>query len=76
MKVKVTYTTIITEIVEVDDKFSALSINDPGYESLGYGEENRLMEELLGEGADQVGCCMCDICDICDAETNEVLAEI
>ena len=76
MKVKVTYTTIITEIVEVDDKFSALSINDPGYESLGYGEENRLMEELLGEDADQVGCCMCDICDICDAETNETLAEV
>lgn len=76
MKVKVTYTTIITEIVEVDDKFSALSINDPGYESLGYGEENKLMEELLGEGADQVDCCVCDICDICDAETNEVLAEV
>ena len=76
MKVKVTYTTVTTEIVEVDDKFSALSINDPGYESLGYSEEMKLMEELLSEGASQVGCCVCDINDICDAETDEELAEI
>ena len=76
MKVKVTYTTVITKIVEVDDKFSALSMEDPGYDSLGYSEENKLMEELLSEGANQVGCCVCDINDICDAETDEMLAEI
>ena len=76
MKVKVTYTTVITKIVEVDDKFSALSMEDPGYDSLGYSEENKLMEELLSEGASQVGCCVCDINDICDAETDEMLAEI
>ena len=76
MKVKVAYTTTITKIVEVDDKFSALSMEDPGYDSLGYSEEQKLMEELLSEGANQVGCCVCDICDICDAETDEILAEI
>ena len=76
MKVKVTYTTVITKIVEVDDKFSALSMEDPGYDSLGYSEENKLMEELLSEGANQVGCCVCDINDICDADTDEMLAEI
>ena len=76
MKVKVTYTTVVTKIVEVDDKFSALSMEDPGYDSLGYSEENKLMEELLSEGANQVGCCVCDINDICDAETDEMLAEI
>jgi hypothetical protein len=76
MKVKVTYTTTITEVVEVNDKFSVLSINDPGYDSLTYCEEINLMDELLGEGADQVGCCVCDICDICDAETDEILAEV
>ena len=76
MKVKVTYTTVITKIVEVDDKFSALSMEDPGYDSLGYSEENKLMEELLSEGANQVGCCVCDINDICDAETDEMLAEV
>ena len=76
MKVKVAYTTVITKIVEVDDKFSALSMEDPGYDSLGYSEENKLMEELLSEGANQVGCCVCDINDICDAETDEMLAEI
>ena len=76
MKVKVAYTTTITKIVEVDDKFTVLSVNDPGYEGLGYTEENKLMEELLSEGANQVGCCVCDICDICDAETDEVLAEV
>ena len=76
MKVKVAYTTTITKIVEVDDKFSALSMEDPGYDSLGYSEEQKLMEELLSEGANQVGCCVCDINDICDAETDEVLAEV
>ena len=76
MKVKVTYTTVITKIVEVDDKFSALSMEDPGYDSLGYSEEQKLMEELLSEGANQVGCCVCDINDICDADTDEMLAEI
>jgi hypothetical protein len=76
MKVRVTYTTVTTEIVEVDDKFSALSMEDPGYDSLSYGEEQKLMEELLNEGANQVGCCVHDICDICDAETDEMLAEI
>lgn len=76
MKVKVAYTTVTTKIIEVDDKFSALSVEDPGYESLGYGEENKLMAELLSEGASQVGCCVCDINDICDAETDEVLAEV
>ena len=76
MKVIVAYTTVVTKIVEVDDKFSALSMEDPGYDSLGYHEEQRLMEELLNEGANQAGCCVCDICDICDAETDEVLAEI
>ena len=76
MKVKVTYSIVTTQIVEVDDKFSALSMEDPGYDSLGYGEEQKLMQELLSEGANQVDCCVCDIHDICDAETDEVLAEV
>ena len=76
MKVKVTYTTVTTEIVEVDDKFSVLSVEDPGYDGLDYNEEQKLMEELLSEGANQIGCCVCDIHDICDAETDETLAEI
>ena len=76
MKVKVTYTSVTTEIVEVDDKFSVLSMEDPGYDSLGYGEEQKLMEELLNESANQVSCCVCDILDICDAETDEILAEV
>ena len=76
MKVKVTYTTVTTKIVEVDDKFSVLSMEDPGYDGLGYDEEQKLVEELLSEGANQIGCCVCDINAICDAETDEMLAEI
>ena len=76
MKVIVAYTTVVTKIIEVDDKFSVLSMENPGYDSLGYHKEQRLMEELLNEGANQVGCCVCDINDICDAETDEVLAEV
>jgi hypothetical protein len=51
-------------------------MEDPGYDSLSYSEEQKLMEELLNEGANQIGCCVHDICDICDAETDEMLAEI
>ena len=76
MKVIVAYTTVVTKIIEVDDKFSVLRMEDPGYDSLGYHKERRLMEELLSEGANQVGCCVYDINDICDAETDEVLAEV
>ena len=76
MKVIVAYTAVVTKIIEVDDKFSILSMEDPGYQGLGYTEEQKLMEELLSEGASQVGCCVCDINDICDAETDEVLAEV
>lgn len=76
MKVKVAYTTVVTKIIEVDDKFSVLSEEDPGYQGLGYTEEQNLMAELISVGARQVGCCAYDINDICDAETDEVLAEV
>lgn len=76
MKVIVAYTAVVTKIIKVDDKFSILSMEDPGYQDLGYTEEQNLMAELISVSAIQVGCCACDINDICDAETDEVLAEV
>ena len=76
MKVRVAYTTVVTKIVEVDDKFLVLRMEDPEYDSLGYTRERNLMAELLNVGANQVGCCVYDIDNICDAETDEVLAEV
>lgn len=76
MKVKVAYTTVITEIIEVDDKFSVLSIEDPRFLHLDYAEERNLMAELIRVGAGLVGCYIYDINKICDADTDEILAEV
>lgn len=75
MKVKVTYTTTITEEVEVDDKFQSLRWNDPRYDDLTIREINQLSDQLIKASAEQVCCCSGHVVDIVDCETGDVLAE-
>ncbi len=75
MKVKVTYTTTVTEEVEVDDKFQSLRWNDPRYDDLTLMEMNKLGDELIKASAEQVCCCHTTVIDIIDYETGDILAE-
>jgi hypothetical protein len=75
MKVRVTYTTTVTEEVEVDDEFQSLRWNDPRYDNLTLMEANRLSDRLIKASARQVCCCSSRVVDIVDCETGDLLAE-
>jgi hypothetical protein len=48
VKIKVSYTTTVDEVIEVDDKFYALT-EPGGWNELSYKEQNTLTNELLEE---------------------------
>lgn len=62
MKVRVSYTTIVEEVVEIDEKFHRLTESN-GWNELSSEEQNALIVELLE-----------DVLDRSDAECHNIVA--
>lgn len=77
MKVKVSYTKVVEEIIEVDDKFYKLT-DSGGYEDLSYEEreslESDLIEEISKLTEDNVH--YSEICMASFADTDEIMLEM
>ena len=77
MKVRVSYTKVVEEIIEVDDKFYKLT-DSGGYEDLSYEEreslESNLIEEISKLTEDHVH--YSEICTASFADTDETMLEM
>ena len=75
MKIKVSYTAIVEEVIEVDEKFYKLT-EPGGWDDLPNRERDRLTNELLREVVDRTDVnCHHDITCIGEYGTNELMYE-
>lgn len=74
MKVVVTYTKVVEEVIEVDDQFEKLT-DSGGYDDLSYDEREILEGALLETATDRTSAYYLDILRITSAETNEMMLE-
>lgn len=74
MKVVVTYTKVVEEVIEVDDQFEKLT-DSGGYDDLSYDEREVLEGALLETATDRTSAYYLDILRITSAETNEMMLE-
>ena len=75
MKVKVSYTKVVEDIIEVDDKFYKLT-DSGGYEDLSYDERESLESGLMEEITNLVGIHYTEIYQATFADTDEIMLEI
>lgn len=74
MKIKVTYTTTVEEVIEVDEKF--YSLTEPGgWNELSNKERDSLTDELLDEIIDRLEVGSHDICCVEEDGTEELMYE-
>ena len=75
MKIKVSYTATVDEVIEVDEKFYKLT-EPGGWNELSSKESEALTEELLEEIVDRTGvCCHHDIINVEEDGTEELMYE-
>ena len=75
MKIKVSYTATVEEVIEVDEKFYGLT-EPGGWNDLPNRERDRLTNELLGEVVDRTNVdCQHDIICIEEDGTEELMYE-
>ena len=75
MKIKVSYTTTVEEVVEVDEKFYGLT-EPGGWNEMPNRERDRLTNELLREVVDRTNVdCQHDIVCIEEDGTDELMYE-
>lgn len=73
MKIKVSYTKVVEEELEVDDKFLQLT-EEGGYDELSFREQERLTEELTDTVVKNTDAWFHDIVTI-ETEAEEILYE-
>ena len=74
MKVVVTYTKVVEEVIEVDDQFEKLT-DSGGYDDLSHDEREILEGALLETATDRTSAYYLDILRITSAEPNEMMLE-
>ena len=80
MKVKVYYSTVVEEVIEIDDKFKKLT-SSGGYDDLDMNDEDHLVQELVAilEECPQLnkgrGVCHMDVHGVWTEDEKEVLYE-
>ena len=74
MKVKVSYTKVVEETIEVDDKFYQLT-DSGGYDDLSYDERESLESGLIEEIVNQTDAYFHDICQVVSSD-DEMMLEI
>lgn len=74
MKVVVCYTTVVEEVIEVDDQFEKLT-DSGGYDNLSYDEREILEGALLETATDRTSAYHLDILRVTSAETDELMLE-
>ena len=75
MKVTVSYTKTVEEIIEVDDQFEQLT-DSGGYDDLSYEERESLESALIEAAVNSTGAYWHNIVRVESAETNEIMLEI
>lgn len=75
MKVRVHYTKVVEEIIEVDSKFNQLT-DSGGYENLSYEERESLESQLMEEACSKIDTCWTEICGAYNAENDELMFEV
>ena len=74
MKVKVSYTKVVEETIEVDDKFYQLT-DSGGYDNLSHDERESLEGGLIEEIVNQTDAYFLDICQVVSSD-DEMMLEI
>lgn len=74
MKVKVSYTKVVEETVEVDDKFYQLT-DSGGYDNLFCDERESLESSLMEEIVNKIDAYFLDICQVVSSD-DEMMLEI
>ena len=74
MKIKVSYTTTVEEVIEVDEKFYKLT-EPGGWNDLPYKEQNALTDELLTEVVNRIDVGYHNIVAIEENGTDELMYE-
>jgi hypothetical protein len=74
MKVVVSYTKVVEETIEVDDKFYKLT-DSGGYDDLSYEERESLESGLMEEAVNKTDAYFLDICQVVSAD-GELMLEI
>lgn len=74
MKIKVSYTKVVEEELEVDDKFFQLT-DSGGYDDLSYDERESLENALMEEIVDKTDAYFLDICNVVSSD-DEMMLEI
>lgn len=74
MKVVVSYTKVVEETIEVDDKFYQLT-DSGGYDDLSYDERESLENSLMEEIVNQTDAYFHDICQVVFSD-GEIMLEI
>lgn len=80
MKVKVYYSIVVAEVIEIDDKFVKLT-DAGGYDDLGIEEEDELVEEFQEEIENNLqlnkgrGVCFMDVQGVWTEDEGEILYE-
>ena len=74
MKIKVSYTTTVEEVIEVDEKFFKLT-ESGGWNELSYKEQNTLTDELLTEVVKRIDVGYHDIVVVEEYGTDELMYE-
>lgn len=75
MRVVVSYTKVVEEIIEIDDEFNKLT-DSGGYEDLDYEEREALESALMETAVNNTGAYWHDVFRIENAENNELMLEI
>lgn len=72
MKVRVNYTKVVEEIIEVDDKFYKLT-DSGGYDDLSYEERESLVSGLMEEAVNKTDAYFFDICQVVSFDDEMML---
>jgi hypothetical protein len=72
MKVVVSYTKVIEETIEVDDKFYKLT-DSGGYDDLSHDERESLESGLMEEIVNQTDAYLLDICQVISSDYEMML---
>lgn len=75
MKVRVSYTKVVEEIIEVDDKFYKLT-DSGGYEDLSYEERESLESDLIEEISKLTDIHYTELYQATFADTDEIMLEM
>lgn len=74
MEIKVSYTTTVEQVIEVDEKFHGLT-DSGGWDEMSNQERDQLTDELLTELTDRIDVGYHDIIGVEEWDTGEVMYE-